>query len=86
VDECGPKDGVDCALVAIITDTDPDVLVLPNGVKLTRTHIPVGTRIAIPKNKIRKPAIPNPTERNVVFVRRGSGSDEVYCWEPVASL
>jgi hypothetical protein len=69
----------DGALVAIITDTRPDELVRPDGSKVHRRHIEVGTRIRVPPNKIRKHSIPNPTDHTLIFV--GTGGD-VYCYEP----
>jgi hypothetical protein len=85
-DSCGPQDGPNCALVAIITDDRPDRLELPNGQVLTRPHLPVGTRIAIPPNKLRKPAIFNPTDTNIVFVAVRESGNIVYCWEPAALI
>jgi hypothetical protein len=85
-DSCGPQDEVDCALVAIITDTRPNTLVLPDGRKIERPPIPVGTRISIPPNKLRRPAIFNPTDRNIVFVAKPGGYTRVYCWEPAALI
>ena len=83
---CGPADAYwadetdyDAAgnLVAIITDTRDDAA-------LGRVHIDVGTRIVIPKSKIRKVATPNPTGHNVVFIGlvEDYNSYYVYCWEP----
>ena len=75
-DECGPNDYVPtyfggCALVAIITD-DREV---------PRRHtFPVGTRIPIPANKIRKHPSANPTEHGIVFV---GPNKQVYCYEPL---
>jgi len=85
VDECGPTDLVitsvggsapDCFMVAIITDTRD----VPG-----RQSIPLGTRIAIPQNKIRKKIpTPNPTDHNIIFVN--PTTKQVYCWEPTALL
>jgi hypothetical protein len=75
-DECSPIDGIDCALVAIITDDRDDI-------SRNRIHRDIGTRISIPARKIRKPPISNPTEHNIVFI----GTDSrVLCWEPVAGF
>lgn len=82
-DLCSPQDGEQCALVAIITDTRPNHMVLADGREIDRAPIPVGTRIAIPRHKIRSAAIFNPTERNIVFL---SQFKTVYCWEPVALI
>jgi hypothetical protein len=109
-DKCRPSDNKDyltptefaneCALVAIITDTRPDTLVLPasacdhndeNDRKmkgkhcvLTRVHVPVGTRVVIMKSKIRKHPSMNPTGHNIVFL---SGYYlNAYCWEPLAQF
>lgn len=87
-DECRPSDvpgnGGECALVAIITDTRPDErdYVRQDGstIKITRPHRDVGSRVAIPKEKLRKHAVENPTDHNVVFV---NANDFVFCWEPV---
>jgi hypothetical protein len=76
-------------LVAIITDTRPDG-------PLMRVHVPVGTRIVIPKRKLRKHPIPNPTGHTVVFLASSAMYDDtgteppgspiysVYCYEPDA--
>lgn len=85
-DQCGAGDGPNCALVAIITDTRPDTRKLANGEVINRPHIPVGTRIAIPPNKLRKPAIFNPTDANIVFVAVREGGNLVYCWEPASLI
>ncbi len=74
-DGCRPNER-NCALVAIITDTRDDA-------PLQRAHIPVGTRIVIPPNKVRHPPSANPTDHNLVFV---SPSLLVHCWEPLAGL
>jgi hypothetical protein len=89
-DECLPTDGADCALVAIITDERPDELERPDGSKVHRPHIDVGTRIPIPRSKIRKHPIPNPTPHGIVFVNasypyeggEGNAWYGVYCYEP----
>lgn len=94
-DQCGPDDmrkEPTCAIVAIITDTRPDVLRLDDGSTIHRAHVPPGTRVPIPRSKLRKHPIPNPTDHNVVFMRYDgdAGSAEpwinVYCWEPIAGL
>lgn len=79
VDECGPGDipaysRGECVLVAIITDTREI-----SG----RPVVPVGTRVPIPSNKIRKHPSENPTDHNVVFM---SAVRFVYCWEPLALI
>lgn len=83
VDQCGQAD-IDveptCALVAIITDTRPDDIKLPDGRTLHRMHISPGTRVAIPRAKLRSKAVVNPTDHNVVF----TNGYTVYCWEPVS--
>lgn len=83
VDECGPKDAADCALVAIITDTRPDTLTLPDGRVLNRPHMPPGVRVSIPASKIRKVPSENPTDHNIVFVAQNG---YVFCWEPAAGI
>jgi hypothetical protein len=59
--------------VAIITDTRPDTF--RNGV--TRPHIPPGTRISIPNQKMKWDA-GNPTGHGLVFI--GSGGTQLYCY------
>lgn len=92
VERCRPSDGPHCAVVAIITDTRPNEFMTSNGIKVNRPAIEVGTRIVIPKNKIRKPASANPTDHNIVFVARHSFEGDVsstfvvYCWEPASSI
>lgn len=76
VEECRPSDGDDCVLVAVITDDRDDAI---RG----RPHREIGTRIPVPRNKIRKRPVPNPTEHNIIFV--GSGG-RVLCWEPVGGI
>ena len=73
-EECGPRDGNDCALVAIITDERDDA-------RLRRAHIPVGTRVVIPPRKIRRPPSVNPTGHTIVFVHPSSLI--VFCYEPL---
>jgi len=89
-DNCNPSirnERIDCALVAIITDTRPDEVHLQNGRIIRRAHIPVGTRIPIPHKKIRKHPIPNPTEHNIIFVKfYEDGGSIVYCWEPAVGI
>ena len=84
VDECGAYDAVitafggsapDCFMVAIITDTRT----VPG-----RPSLAPGTRIAIPKYKIRKHPSENPTDHNIIFVN--PTTRQVYCWEPTALL
>jgi hypothetical protein len=89
VEHCRPSDPADCALVAVVTDERADEFVVPDvengGTKtITREHVPPGTRVPIPRSKLRVPAEPNPTERNVVFVYYQYGVVvQVHCWEPV---
>jgi hypothetical protein len=83
---CTPADGKTCALVAIITDKRPDRVVLPSGQTIVRDSFPVGTRVVIPRNKIRRHLIPNPTDHNVVFMGTYGAGVWVYCWEPVAGI
>ena len=63
-------------LIAIITDTRDDT-------SLARPHVPVGTRIIVPHNKIRKRPIPNPTGHTLIFL---SASQTVYCYEPLPGI
>ena len=75
--ETGPHGEV----IAIITDTRPDSFRLDDGTEVSRPHFPVGTRVEIPPNKIRKHPVANPTDHTVVFM----GNElNVYCYEPVA--
>ncbi len=80
-DECGRGDvvqvpfGAECFLVAIITD--------PRQIE-GRYPFPVGTRIAVPKNKIRKVGSNNPTDHTIIFLAPVSG--QVYCYEPQVLL
>ena len=79
VEPCTHKDFLkneDCALVAIITDTRPNEDFIPY-----RYPIKVGTRVIIPKDKIRRHPSANPTDHNVVFLDEDRW---VYCWEPLA--
>ena len=73
----------DCALIAIITDTRPNTYVLPNGQTINRIPLKVGTEVVIPKHKIRKHPIPNPTDHNIVFI---NSHKEVLCWEPGSGI
>ncbi len=75
-EECGPYDYIPayyggCALVAIITDDR----VIPG-----RPPFPVGTRVPIPRSKIRLHPSANPTEHSIVFM---GGQKQVYCYEPL---
>jgi hypothetical protein len=51
VEPCRPEDPVDCALVAVITDTRPDKFEFADGRVINRVHLPVGTKIAVPKSR-----------------------------------
>ena len=82
VKDC-PVDASDCALIAIITDTRPDTFKLPDDKIINRPHVDPGTEVVIPKSKIRKKPIPNPTEHNIVFMNR---YNSVLCWEPGAGI
>lgn len=81
-------------LVAIITDTRPDELTRPDGSKAFRPHIPPGTKIVVPKKKIRKPASENPTDHGIIFVlvsgdESGASPDlsfYVFCYEPLGGM
>jgi hypothetical protein len=75
---------IDGKLYAIVTDTRPDSIELDDGSKVTRTHMPVGTKVYVPPNKIRKHPIANPTDHTVVFLGGSPESPYVYCYEPVA--
>jgi hypothetical protein len=63
--------------IAIITDTRPDE-------PLARAHIAIGTRVPIPPSKLRKVAIPNPTDHVLVFLMQGEFGTNVFCYEPMA--
>ena len=85
-DPARPDERLNCAFVAIITDQRPDTIMVGDHV-IGRSHIPVGTRVPIPKSKtgVRRP--PNPTGHNIVFIGVAHfGKNEfimnVYCWEP----
>jgi hypothetical protein len=67
-------------LIAIITDTRPDTFTLKDGRTINRVHIPVGTRFVVPKHKIRKFPIPNPTGHTIVFI---GAQMNVLCYEPL---
>ena len=82
-DECRPGVDVvrgywaqDCFLVAIITDSRHI-----DG----RYPYPVGTRIAVPKHKMRKVASNNPTDHTIIFLSP-AGDGWVYCYEPQTLL
>lgn len=81
---CAAVDPPDCALVAIITDERPDEISYRTGNgeerRVRRPHVDRGTRVPIPRAKLRHPAIVNPTEHTVVFL---STYGVVYCYEPV---
>jgi hypothetical protein len=89
VAECPPEEA-NCALVAIITDTRPDTreYVRDDGSKITitRPHAEVGTRIIVPRHKVRKHPVENPTEHNIIFVAFTEWGSGVYCWEPVGGI
>lgn len=76
----------DGTLVAIITDTRPDELTRPDGSKVYRVHIDVGTRIRVPANKLRKHAVPNPTDHTIIFLSINEGGAWVYCYEPTGGI
>jgi hypothetical protein len=59
------KDG---EVIAIITDTRPDE-------PLRREHLPIGTRIVVPPNKM-KWDDGNPTGHIIIFLRNGA----VFCY------
>ena len=67
-------------LVAVITDTRPDSFTLPDGRTINRVHIPPGTKFVVPKHKIRKYPIPNPTGHTIVFI---GAQMNVLCYEPL---
>lgn len=69
------------ALVAVITDTRPDSFVLSDGRTINRLHIPVGTKFVVPKYKIRRSPIPNPTGHTIIFI---GAQLNVLCYEPQA--
>jgi hypothetical protein len=67
-------------IIAVITDTRPDSFTLPDGRTINRVHIPAGTRFVVPKQKIRKKPIPNPTGHTIVFI---GAQMNVLCYEPL---
>ena len=79
--EFGPKG----ELYAVITDTRPDHRVLPDGRVIDRAHVPVGTRVLVPSEKIRKHYTANPTGHTIIFLSQ-SGDMYVWCYEPQALL
>lgn len=92
---CAPGDvpvgGGECALVAIITDERSDTILIeqPNGVGkvINRPHLDVGTRVVIPRHKLRRKPVANPTEHTLFFVGVADGvPTAVYCYEPGALL
>lgn len=80
---CTAADGAACALIAIITDTRPNRRTLPDGRIIDRPPVAPGTRIVIPRHKLRRPPQANPTDHNVVFL---SAAGAVFCWEPLSGL
>lgn len=67
-------------IIAIITDTRPDSFTLPDGRTINRRHIPPGTKFVVPKSKIRKKPIPNPTGHTIIFI---GAQMNVLCYEPL---
>src|SRR4051812_25057084 len=61
-------------IIAVITDDRDDNILLPDGRIITRPHIPVGTKIPIPLEKIKNipsdkhPDVPHPEGHGIVFV------------------
>lgn len=80
VEPCRKEDGPACWLVAIITDTRPDSFQVSDGKGGTKTisrpHLDVGTRIAVPFNKKRKVPSENPTDHGVIFAAPFSAYDD----------
>lgn len=72
-------DPVTGGLIAVITDTRPDLRTLPDGRTINRIHIPPGTKFLVPPSKIRRHPIPNPTGHTIIFI--GARMD-VLCYEP----
>lgn len=70
-------------LIAIITDTCPDVRELPDGRVISRPHLKRGTKILVPKSKIRKHPVENPTDHTIIFV---GANGTVYCYEPATLI
>lgn len=68
-------------IVAVITDTRPDSFQLADGRTINRRHIPEGTRFVVPRSKIRKFPIPNPTGHTIIFI---GAQLNVLCYEPLA--
>lgn len=79
VEQCTLLDGPACAVVAIITDMRGNAIKRSDGSTIHRIPVAPGTRVPIPRNKIRKFPIPNPTEHSIVFMNSVRG---VMCWEP----
>ena len=79
VEACRPTDPPDCALVAVVTDTRPDE-------PRKRPHVAPGTRIPVPRAKVRRPPSANPTDHNIVFISVLEFGVNVFCWEPTAGI
>jgi hypothetical protein len=69
--ETGPNGEI----IAIITDERPDE-------PLKRRHVPPGTRIVVPKNKIKFDQ-GNPAGRVIIFL---STNNDVFCYVPVGGV
>ena len=67
------EEGPNGTIIAIITDTRDDE-------PLARQHIPIGTKIVVPPEKIRRPASANPTGHTLIFIGAGT---TVFCYEPL---
>jgi len=80
------EEGPDGTVIAIITDTRPDERTLPDGRVIKRQHIPVGTKVLVPKYKMRKHYTPNPTGHTIIFLAGTEGGWIVYCYEPMPLL
>lgn len=82
-------DPVTGGIIAIITDTRPDEWIV-DGNKVYRPHVDVGTRIPVPREKIRKPALFNPTGHTIIFLATGAEEGtvytSVYCYEPLPGI
>lgn len=74
--EVDPLDG---GIIAVITDTRPDLRQVGANTFVNRPHVPPGTKIKVPASKLRKVPSFNPTDHTVIFLSNTLG---VYCYEP----
>jgi hypothetical protein len=88
----------DGELIIEVTDTGPDLFtIFPDGRRvpgnhvgempgsrlISRAHIAEGTRIIVPRHKMRKVPIANPTDSAIAFLDQFG---YVFCYEPIAGI